>query len=212
MATKHKFIKKWVVDHVPDEYTDTVVPISVDPKEGGFWAEYPTGEEITADDVDDCKAKVQAAIKAHNALTWEPVILLDVNLGETRQAWQRQNMPVPALVEIRRLQRVERAIIEPADGKRIVRWRKFGGDSTHGDNGHYETAHYSDVQLPYTEELWARLQMIEESVRTANKRLAEMLGAEHTPRGVKFDPKAIVERVMALGTPLLAGPTKEKNE
>lgn len=200
---KRKFLKKWVVDHVHDDYADRDVPISVDPKEGGFWTEYPEGEEISADEVDDCKEKVLAAIKAHNALTWEPVILLNVNLGETRQ-WARE-VKVPALVEIRRLHRVERAVIEPEGGKRVVRWRPFGGKSTHGDETSrtYDAAHYGDVELPYTEELWARLQMIEESIRTANRRLGELLGAEDTPRGRVFDPKAIVDRVMALGTPLL---------
>lgn len=202
---KRKFLKKWVVDHVHDDYADRDVPVSVDPKAGGFWAEYPEGEEIAADDVDDCMAAVLAAIKAHNALTWEPVILLNVNLGETRQQWQRPLEHPPAIVEIRRLHRTERAVIEPEGGKRVERWRPFEGKSTHGEDTSrtYDGAHYGDVVLPYTEELWARLQMIEDSIRTANKRLAELLGAEDTPRGRVYNVKAIVDRVMALGTPLL---------
>lgn len=207
----HKFIKKWVVDHVHDEYADRDIPVSVDPKAGGFWAEYPTGEEITADDVEDCKDAVLEAIRAHNALTWEPVILLNVNLGETRSWAQRINAPVPALVEIRKLQRAERATIAPEGGKMVERWRRFGGEDAHSHD-HSAAAHWGDVVLPYTEELWARLQMIEESIRTANNRLADLLGAEDTPKGRVFHPQAIVDRVMALDTLLLAGPTQENEE
>lgn len=217
-----KLVKKWIVDTYRHEVTDVEIPISVDPEEGFFWAEYPEGTTIRGDTKFDVQEKLKGEIRKLVAgeLEWEQVIVVSTY----NDPW---GYKVASIVGIKKLKRVERAQYEmfrsgtykqlldyekSEGGKErrrceTTKWRmhpadwKTEHDQVPSDRFSGSCSHV----LPYSEELWDRLKAIEAAIMMAREKINEIIpnwDGQH-----KVDPKEMVARIMASGQLALPGPT-----
>ncbi len=214
-----KAIKKWVVDTITDEYTGAEIPIRVDPDDGMFWAEYPKREMIEHEDRAHLKNMVRAAVKANNVLNWEPVIVLDANIGRTPN-WAYERIEPQAVVGISLLLRAEQAQFqkdtERGSKETVSRWRTHELDRDPDEPLDLEPNdrfgnHWSAHVLPYSDVLWETLKAMEASLLAANARLRAIVGDQ---KGTgKLSADAVVKNVLALRDGLLlTGPATESKE
>ena len=203
MSEPRKVVKKWVVDSVKHHaWPDSEVPISVDPKEGGFWLWCPILGEVKAPTRKDLKRIWRNLYTQARApeTEWKQIIVVKRVNTDT----YRDDEQVGMYVGFEQIIRIERAIVTyEYEDKRVwgnkmrtaktTLYRRFGaateadGDPTtaentyQGFNAHQDRERvplYGAQIIPYTKEAWQTLMAMKDALRQMNRRINDLMAGE----------------------------------
>lgn len=188
-----KLAKKWEVRSVHDERRGATISIRLDRERGDFHAEVGP-HKIRHNVLDECEKLVRAKLREIYSYTWIKVIVVEMadaapsftdcknNLGVVFK--RHAISPRPALSELDKVTaswtHVETRWWEDADGE---------GD--HFDVHFYSGPHESDPEkgvfvLPYSEETWRALELIDEKIEAMRDSLAAFLAGKNLEKRLKL--------------------------